>query len=160
MLFSSPPNSQSPQVIVKEEKEVIRAAHCTNDQTSRIVSWDDVLDGSFKKKHARKKAETATSLEEQVHVWNVVACGFSDPQAVRDYVLNHTAGELGNLSLIGSPPKRLRREEKTSGSAPTPKGRMLSMWNTLHEHKHSAIFLHPVTDRDAPGYSRAVFWYL
>lgn len=38
-------------------------------------------------------------------------------------------------------------------------GRMLSMWNILHEHRHSAIFLHPVTDRDAPGYSRAVFWW-
>ncbi|CAJ0607786.1 unnamed protein product [Cylicocyclus nassatus] len=156
MLFAPPLNSQV-HVTVKEEKEVLRSAHCTNDQTSRIVSWDDVLDGSFKKKYPSKRMESATSLEEQVHVWNVVACGFSDPQAVRDFVLNHSPGEIGSLSLIGSPPKRLRKEEKTSGSAPTPKGRMLSMWNTLHEHRHSAIFLHPVTDRDAPGYSRAVF---
>ncbi|KHJ87592.1 Bromodomain protein [Oesophagostomum dentatum] len=164
MLYG-PSSSQLLQKPIKEERE----AHCSNDQTSRIVSWDDVLDGSFRKKEV-KKVESTTSLEEQTHVWNVVACGFSDPQAVRDFVLNHTVGELGNLSLIASPPKRLRKEEKaTSGSAPTPKmnlvgdhpshfqGRMLSMWNTLHEHRHSAIFLHPVTDRDAPGYSRAVF---
>ncbi|EYC06373.1 hypothetical protein Y032_0076g1027 [Ancylostoma ceylanicum] len=164
-LTFGPPNAQLPRPVVKDEKEVMRSAHCSNDQTSRIVSWNDVFDGSFRKKQSTKRMDSATSLEEQAHIWHIVANEFSDPQAVKDFALNHSVGEMGSLSLVGSPPKRMRKEEKTSGSAPTPKtdkdhgfqGRMLSMWNILHEHRHSAIFLHPVTDRDAPGYSRAVF---
>ncbi|VDP54585.1 unnamed protein product [Heligmosomoides polygyrus] len=34
---------------------------------------------------------------------------------------------------------------------------MVSSWNLLQEHRHSAVFLHPVLDRDAPGYSRLVY---
>ncbi|VDK73491.1 unnamed protein product [Cylicostephanus goldi] len=86
MLFAPPSNSLV-HVAVKEEKEVLRSAHCTTDQTSRIVSWEDVLDGSFKKKYPQKRMESATSLEEQVHVWNVVACGFSDPQGLQNFIL-------------------------------------------------------------------------
>ncbi|RCN44359.1 Bromodomain protein [Ancylostoma caninum] len=165
-LTFGPPNAHLSTLIVKQETEVIRSAHCSNDHTSRIVSWNDVFDGSFRKKHSTKRVDSSTSLEEQAHIWHIVANEFSDPQAVKDYALNHSVGEMFSLSLVGSPPKRMRKEEKTSGSAPTPKsdkdhgfqGRMLSMWNILHEHRHSAIFLHPVTDRDAPGYSRAVYY--
>ncbi|RCN34040.1 Bromodomain protein [Ancylostoma caninum] len=165
-LTFGPPNAHLSTSIVKQEIEMMRSAHCSNDQTSRIVSWNDVFDGSFRKKHSTKRVDSSTSLEEQAHIWHIVANEFSDPQAVKDYALNHSVGEMFSLSLVGSPPKRMRKEEKTSGSAPTPKsdkdhgfqGRMLSMWNILHEHRHSAIFLHPVTDRDAPGYSRAVYY--
>ncbi|KAK6734434.1 hypothetical protein RB195_017927 [Necator americanus] len=152
----APPTSQLHSRELKEG-EVTRSAHCSNDQSSRIVSWDIALDGSFQKKDAVRKAEAALYLEELAQIWHVVVRNFNDPQAIKHLTLNFNVGDMSNVPLVASPPKRMRKEEKSSGSAPTPKGRMLSMWNILHEHKHSAIFLHPVTDRDAPGYSRAVF---
>uniref|UniRef100_A0A158P693 Bromo domain-containing protein n=1 Tax=Angiostrongylus cantonensis TaxID=6313 RepID=A0A158P693_ANGCA len=116
--------------------------HCENDQNSRVVPWDDILNSNISRKSYR-----ISFPEDRIQLFEV---SYSD--------LSEEAwqGEKSSLSLhVCSPSKRMRREEK-SGSVLTPKGRMMSTWNLLHEHRHSAIFLHPVTDRDAPGYSNIV----
>ncbi|KAK6052984.1 Bromodomain protein [Cooperia oncophora] len=105
--------------------------------------------------------QTLKVSEERIHTWEVCYCNFSDGalQVARNLGLTQPLDEKGSVSLVSSPPKRLRKEEKPPPSqlTLTPKGRMMSAWNTLQEHKHSAVFLHPVTDRDAPGYSNIVY---
>uniref|UniRef100_A0A7I4Y259 Bromo domain-containing protein n=1 Tax=Haemonchus contortus TaxID=6289 RepID=A0A7I4Y259_HAECO len=147
------PTTSAPPV-VKSEVEVLKTAHCKTDQSSRIVSWDDVLDGSYDK----KVPEASKLTEERAHNWDVTFCNFSEEalQVAKGLGLTQPFDVRSDISLVSSAPKRSRKEEKLSSSPLTPKGRMMSTWNTLQEHRHSAIFLHPVTDRDAPGYSRIV----
>ncbi|VDL63737.1 unnamed protein product [Nippostrongylus brasiliensis] len=142
--------------VVKTEQLLQRTEHVTCNQTSRLVSWDDVLNGSYEK----KTSDSWKVQDPRLQMWDVCYCNFSDDalQAAREQALVHNHPETSNsFSLVASPPKRVRKEEKPSSATLTPKGRMMSAWNSLQEHRHSAVFLHPVTDRDAPGYSRLVY---
>lgn len=132
---------------------VVKAVHCENDQNSRVVPWDDILNSNISRKSYR-----ISFPEDRIQLFEVSYSDLSEEawQVAKNFALSKTLGEKSSLSLhVCSPSKRMRREEK-SGSVLTPKGRMMSTWNLLHEHRHSAIFLHPVTDRDAPGYSNIV----
>ncbi|KAJ1365768.1 hypothetical protein KIN20_026199 [Parelaphostrongylus tenuis] len=144
----------SPSSSINIDSDVaVKAAHCENDQTSRVVVWDDILNSNLPRKSYR-----VNSLEDRTQLFEVSYSDFSEQawDVAKNFALSKSLAEKSTLSLcVCSPSKRMRKEEK-SGSVLTPKGRMVSTWNLLHEHRHSAIFLHPVTDRDAPGYSCVV----
>ncbi|KJH41270.1 Bromodomain protein [Dictyocaulus viviparus] len=148
------PTTSLPSSNSTENEVVVKAAHCENDLDSRVVAWDDILDSNIS-----RKSYNLTFTEDRSHMYEVSYSEFSEQawQAVKNIVPSKNLSEKSSLSLLMcTPSKKMRKEEKTSGSALTPKGRMMSTWNLLQEHRHSAIFLHPVTDRDAPGYSYIV----
>ncbi|KAK6027401.1 hypothetical protein OSTOST_06570 [Ostertagia ostertagi] len=128
------PPSTSTLLVPKTESEVLKTAHCKTDQSSRIVSWDNVLNGSYDK----KTSETLKASEERIHTWDVCYCHFSEEalQVAKNLGLTQPLDERSNFSLVSSPPKRSRKEEKPPASPAltlTPKGRMMSTWNTLQE---------------------------
>ncbi|PIO71549.1 hypothetical protein TELCIR_06552, partial [Teladorsagia circumcincta] len=69
------PSSTTTLAVPKAETEVLKTAHCKTDQSSRIVSWDSVLDGSYDK----RTSETLKGSEERINTWE--PCGFDNVEA-------------------------------------------------------------------------------
>lgn len=150
-MLETPTASIPSSTITNDNDVVMKTVHCENDQGSRVVVWDDMLNSNIS-----RKSYCISFPEDRTELFEVSFSEFSEQtrQVAKNFALCKNIGERSSLSLCAcSPSKRMRKEEKSSGSTFTPKGRMMSTWNLLHEHRHSAIFLHPVTDRDAPDYS-------
>uniref|UniRef100_A0A915PUL5 Bromo domain-containing protein n=1 Tax=Setaria digitata TaxID=48799 RepID=A0A915PUL5_9BILA len=85
--------------------------------------------------------------------------------AVTHERIKEKAGASPDISSLRSPKRSTvttrssRRQSRRAGSADQDveqKALMVTAWRMVSSHRHAAIFAHPVSDRDARGYSKTV----